>query len=1331
MKRILSLLLTLFLSTGIIGGTLPVYAAESPLSEGYYQYEETDDGVRITKYTGNELEVVIPSTLGGKPVVTIGEDAFSYNFLNSVVIPEGVTTIEHNAFYSCKTLKTVDLPESLVTLNSYSFASCYINNIDSENWQDGILYVDDWVLRTDGCGLNPVVREGTKKIANRAFVYQHTLYGLKTESITLPNSLVYIDPEAFLNFRTEEFIMADGGTDYKCCGGVLYTADGKELVKYPVLNESLSYSILDFTERIRMYAFAGCQTLEGGITFPDSLKYIGDSAFEGVWYLPEAVLNGIVEIGSRAFHSSGIKSVSFGGSLKTVGDEAFYSVPLKTIDFPASVTYIGKGVLGSCLDLETITVDDSNRYYCDDGIALFDDGFERILQFPLALEAKSYTLPSQVRIIGGKAFEGCRLEDVVIPSGLQTIEYDAFKNCEYIREMSLPDGVTSIGDGAFCGCYALNSVDFGNSLVTIGVDAFSACESLKIIELPTTIETIGNGAFQGCNTLESADLGGKVKDLGAAAFSGCAKLRSVDLGDKLAEIKGGTFDHCLSLQSLDIPSSTLSIDEWSFYETTSLERYTVHEDNPNYCDVDGVLFNKLKTRLINFPSAYDSLEYTTPDGVSEIGEWAFACCQVPVVNLSYSLHFVGDYAFCDPRGTSKLYIYNKACQIFSYSSLDPNITIYSFDGSSAQTYAQNNGYSFEVIPDPEVMDYEYTAITEDGTLRITKYNGTAAEVEVPSTLDGVTVSCIGDAAFMGNATIKSLTLPQSVYKIQANAFRDCTALESVTAEGVTILRDNAFYNCPKLASTSFSKNLNYIGENVFRECGLTEFTWPAAVEKIERETFYGCTNLKSITIPEGVTTIGDRAFDSTALQSLSLPSTVTSVMNYAFFFCEALAEINLHDGIESIGVSAFQGTAHYNNPDNWEDGIYYLGKYALDYNYETLPTNAVIKSGTLLLGDNAFSYCSNLSTLYIPESVIHFGERIFYKSENVIINGVEGSAAETFATANGLQFSAVKLEHSHNWSDGIVTKEPTCLEAGIRTFTCACGDSYTVSIPVVPHTEELIPAIEATCTSFGVTAGSKCSVCGSFIDIPQGIPQKPHTPIPLKAKAATCTAVGLTEGSKCSVCDTILTAQKTVAKKDHSYKTTTTKATLKKNGKTISKCTVCGKTASTTTIYYAKTVKLKKATFTYTGKTIKPTLVIKTSKGKTISSKYYTVSGTKSTKKIGKFKITLKFKGNYSGTKTLYYTINPKTVASLKLKAGKKQMTVSYKKDSSVGGYEIMYATNKSFKKAKTTKATSAKKTIKKLTSKKTYYVKVRAYLKVSGKTYYGAYCKAKTVKVK
>ena len=94
----------------------------------------------------------------------------------------------------------------------------------------------------------------------------------------------------------------------------------------------------------------------------------------------------------------------------------------------------------------------------------------------------------------------------------------------------------------------------------------------------------------------------------------------------------------------------------------------------------------------------------------------------------------------------------------------------------------------------------------------------------------------------------------------------------------------------------------------------------------------------------------------------------------------------------------------------------------------------------------------------------------------------------------------------------------------------------------------------------------------------------------------------------------------------------------------------------------------------------------------------------------------------------------PKKVSSLKVKAGKKKMTVSWKKDSKAGGYEIKYATSKKFKKAKTVKIKSyktAKKVISKLKSKKTYYVKVRAFKKVGGKTYYGSYSSVKKVKVK
>ncbi len=318
-------------------------------------------------------------------------------------------------------------------------------------------------------------------------------------------------------------------------------------------------------------------------------------------------------------------------------------------------------------------------------------------------------------------------------------------------------------------------------------------------------------------------------------------------------------------------------------------------------------------------------------------------------------------------------------------------------------------------------------------------------------------------------------------------------------------------------------------------------------------------------------------------------------------------------------------------------------------------------------------------------------------------------------------------------------KAATCTATGLTEGKkCSVCDTVTKKQETVAkkaHSLVTLKAKAATCTASGLTEGKKCSVCDTVTKKQETIAKKGHKEVTIKAVAATCTKVGKTAGKKCSVCGTVTQKQKEVAKKAHSYKTTTTKATLSKNGKTVKKCTVCDKVADTTTIYAAKTVKLSKTKFTYTGKTIKPTLVVQNSKGKAIASSNYTVSGTRSTKNIGTYKFTITFKGNYKGSKTLTYTVNPKTVSSLKLVSGKKQMTVSYKKDTSVGGYEILYATNSKFTKGKKTiklsSANTAKTTIKKLVSKKTYYVKVRAFKKVSGKTYYGAYSSVKKIKVK
>ena len=158
-----------------------------------------------------------------------------------------------------------------------------------------------------------------------------------------------------------------------------------------------------------------------------------------------------------------------------------------------------------------------------------------------------------------------------------------------------------------------------------------------------------------------------------------------------------------------------------------------------------------------------------------------------------------------------------------------------------------------------------------------------------------------------------------------------------------------------------------------------------------------------------------------------------------------------------------------------------------------------------------------------------------------------------------------------------------------------------------------------------------------------------HTPVTDSAVAATCTKTGKTQGSHCSVCGTVITAQKTVAKKAHTYKTYTTKATTSKNGSIVTKCSVCGSVKSKSTIYYPKTITLSTTSYTYNGSVKKPTVKVVGSNGKTISSSNYTVTYASGRKNVGKYAVKITFKGNYSGTKTLTFKINPISVSKCKI----------------------------------------------------------------------------------
>lgn len=202
----------------------------------------------------------------------------------------------------------------------------------------------------------------------------------------------------------------------------------------------------------------------------------------------------------------------------------------------------------------------------------------------------------------------------------------------------------------------------------------------------------------------------------------------------------------------------------------------------------------------------------------------------------------------------------------------------------------------------------------------------------------------------------------------------------------------------------------------------------------------------------------------------------------------------------------------------------------------------------------------------------------------------------------------------------------------------------------------------------------------------------------------------------------------------HNYKDKITKATTSSNGKIVKQCS-CGATQNTTTIYYPKTIRLSSISYTYNGKPQTPTVTVIGSDGKTISSSYYTVKYANGRKKVGLYKVFIEFKGNYSGTATLTFKINPKGTNIVRLTRKSKGFKIKWKKQKvQVTGYQIQYSTNKRFS-GKTTKTiqknSNTSAIIKNLKARKSYYVRIRTYKTVSGKKYYSSWSTVKTVKPK
>ena len=368
----------------------------------------------------------------------------------------------------------------------------------------------------------------------------------------------------------------------------------------------------------------------------------------------------------------------------------------------------------------------------------------------------------------------------------------------------------------------------------------------------------------------------------------------------------------------------------------------------------------------------------------------------------------------------------------------------------------------------------------------------------------------------------------------------------------------------------------------------------------------------------------------------------------------------------------------------------------------------------------------------------------------------------------------------HKFGNWTTIKPTTCTESGTQISKCEnCGATESKSLSAKGHTEVVDKAIPATCTTDGKTEGSHCSVCGAVIKAQdtikatghkfgnwtttesatctesgtqirkcetcgatesKSLSAKGHTEVVDKAIPATCTTDGKTEGSHCSVCNTVIKVQTVINATGHKSSgwIVDKAASIGVKGSKHKECTVCKKVLETADIPALPMINIQSAnvsvstnSYVFDNTAKKPSVTVKIGGKALKNGSDYTVSYLNNTK-VGTATVRITGKGDYTGTITRNFTINPAKQQIQKLETRYKGFFVDWAQKGSATGYEVQYATNSNFTGAKMATITNNKTdktTVSKLSANKTYYVRVRSYTNVNGKVYYGAWSDVKSIK--
>lgn len=589
-----------------------------------------------------------------------------------VVIPDGVETIATQAFGYCDNMTSVTIPSSVTTIEYGAFVSC--DKLQSVTFKGGVKTIGESAF--GGCTSLTAITlpEGVETIGDYAFNECTNL-----ASITLPSSLTQVGVDAF----------SETAWSNSQPNGVMYL--GTVVCGYKgTMPAGASIVINDGTTLIADYAFYEYSNLVG-VTIPNSVTIIGNSAFYGTNLLDCTVPS----------------------TVTSVGAEAFYFVP--------NITY--NGAIGEApWDARTL-----NGYV--EGNLVYTDNTKTTLSACSTLAAGDITIPNTVTTIGDWAFSDCdKITSVTIPEGVTTIGNSAFDHCYELQTVTIPSTVTSIGKKAFSGCTQIHSLTVPNEVATIGNNAFQQITNViyngTATGSPWGAKSV-NGTVDGYLIYADAD-----KTTLLACRTDATGV--ITIPSSVTTINDIAFSACVDITSVEIPNTVTSIGTEAFGSVLNVVYSGEVMGAPwgarslnGYAEGIFAYVDDTKKTLITCSMGAKG-DIIVPDGVTAIGEGAFEfCLHITSVTLPASVNALGDNVFRYNGITSITVLATTPpeTQEETFYDVNDNLTIHIPCGSLAAYTDENSAWSEFTGQFVELFDYTLSVTPQDNTMgsaRITK-----------------------------------------------------------------------------------------------------------------------------------------------------------------------------------------------------------------------------------------------------------------------------------------------------------------------------------------------------------------------------------------------------------------------------------------------------------------------------------------------------------------------------------------------------------------------------------------------------------------------------------